>query len=86
MTHGRCFQKPDVENFNSHARVGRDRELKHFVFFMQNFNSHARVGRDPDGMSSDFYSADFNSHARVGRDDLEKKLKYATIISTHTPA
>ena len=56
------------DNFNSHARVGRDEYKSITVFTRCNFNSHARVGRD--GMIWLLFGneMDFNSHARVGRD------------------
>ena len=33
-------------NFNSHARVGRDRKQENRTSSALHFNSHARVGRD----------------------------------------
>ena len=37
-------------NFNSHARVGRDKFRIKQVNKSADFNSHARVGRDPETM------------------------------------
>ena len=38
--------RPGVNDFNSHARVGRDGALYGAKVQTYNFNSHARVGRD----------------------------------------
>ena len=55
-------------NFNSHARVGRDYIGCTWLNVAVNFNSHARVGRDGIKRSILHRTMDFNSHARVGRD------------------
>ena len=36
----------EYDDFNSHARVGRDRVEKSIFHVFYDFNSHARVGRD----------------------------------------
>ena len=36
-----------IIDFNSHARVGRDRQSFGQLDELPDFNSHARVGRDP---------------------------------------
>ena len=76
-----------LENFNSHARVGRDFARLYLSLTSHDFNSHARVGRDgvivpPQGA----HHGDFNSHARVGRDcPICVSGMAAAPISTHTP-
>ena len=57
-------------DFNSHARVGRDITLKTICRKTKYFNSHARVGRDTEISGEIPYKVDFNSHARVGRDNV----------------
>ena len=55
-------------DFNSHARVGRDPgDIEYGTGFLD-FNSHARVGRDVGTFLRLIINANFNSHARVGRD------------------
>ena len=75
------------ENFNSHARVGRDTiaSVNDGVDYVH-FNSHARVGRDVGASLPIEGLTDFNSHARVGRDDQRLSVMTANRkISTHTP-
>ena len=75
-----------AENFNSHARVGRDALEALRLEIVGNFNSHARVGRDmAAGEAGIHQAADFNSHARVGRDNLLSAPVTLGRISTHTP-
>ena len=74
-----------LENFNSHARVGRDLllcQVHHSEFY---FNSHARVGRDLSAAAVVMEFVNFNSHARVGRDYQDFQIIYMYAISTHTP-
>ena len=42
-----------IQNFNSHARVGRDKNRSKTFPGTANFNSHARVGRDGLFMAAD---------------------------------
>ena len=56
------------DNFNSHARVGRDRQKNIEEGELKYFNSHARVGRDEEEAKGMIVMINFNSHARVGRD------------------
>ena len=57
-------------DFNSHARVGRDRRIRRKGLLPGTyFNSHARVGRDMKWLKFWILTHwNFNSHARVGRD------------------
>ena len=74
------------ENFNSHARVGRDPWGLHKYCAYVHFNSHARVGRDRETNGEIIRANDFNSHARVGRDPrLDMWEELTEEISTHTP-
>ena len=75
-----------MQNFNSHARVGRDSKAVPEVVGSPDFNSHARVGRDNDLAIACRPLMDFNSHARVGRDPAADKRRPYAKISTHTPA
>ena len=75
-----------VENFNSHARVGRDVSATLDFSDIIYFNSHARVGRDLHGLTARLRIEHFNSHARVGRDMIMYRIQQLENISTHTPA
>ena len=46
MTFGFALTDMEHDNFNSHARVGRDKTITYVASMFSNFNSHARVGRD----------------------------------------
>ena len=75
-----------IANFNSHARVGRDRAPCAPHAPAHNFNSHARVGRDRKArMAIQLDVQNFNSHARVGRDGVMVLNAKSGLISTHTP-
>ena len=74
------------QNFNSHARVGRDSRVLADCTKATNFNSHARVGRDTVITIENYDRYHFNSHARVGRDKVYRITDEAWEISTHTPA
>ena len=74
------------DNFNSHARVGRDPADMEKALGKKNFNSHARVGRDCLYMiETQGLPSNFNSHARVGRDPQFWRETEKAVISTHTP-
>ena len=60
------------DDFNSHARVGRDGAKLHVYSLNNHFNSHARVGRDNICHVHMAIANNFNSHARVGRDMTDK--------------
>ncbi len=77
-TEGDARQTQGVD-FNSHARVGRDRNVAHALPGNADFNSHARVGRDEKCLPMLQCNEDFNSHARVGRDRVADRL----IIAGH---
>ena len=67
------------QDFNSHARVGRDEGLFESIGTWLDFNSHARVGRDEWLLVYKRRIMDFNSHARVGRDmSTSKRTKICT--------
>ena len=73
------------DDFNSHARVGRDANRAVDPDVSPDFNSHARVGRDCKGNGRAVGIKNFNSHARVGRDEVCKAFRAKGHISTHTP-
>ena len=59
-----------TNNFNSHAREGRDELLADLKNSFLYFNSHAREGRDNVTCDIIITDVNFNSHAREGRDGL----------------
>ena len=77
VTHDADSIKEFLLNFNSHAHVERDPEIRKTGLKTFYFNSHAHVERD----SNDSYlipvPSDFNSHAHVERDSERYQSAYA---------
>ena len=74
------------KDFYSHAREGRDRQLRRLQNALANFYSHAREGRDFVSAGATWKCTNFYSHAREGRDDDVFRHEAIINISTHTPA
>ena len=74
-----------MEDFNSHAHVGRDVQHVYTAKNVADFNSHAHVGRDMICVNLLTVLLNFNSHAHVGRDVGRTGDNCYIIISTHTP-
>ena len=74
----------DIQDFNSHAHVERDRIRRLLYGRAQNFNSHAHVERDRIRRLLYGRAQNFNSHAHVERDRIILHCTLPQRISTHT--